>query len=149
MRFDLGTMDLDERSLPFGLLVFCVTLEFSRRHGNLKPKRFDFCIEYKQIDRTSPFHYQWLRLFSLLEEIGIESTVAFFNVFQYILPYLQTTKHIHWIMIFFVNRGYLIYIYIFFFQCKIEFYFTEWKPKAVFSWIAVATKYNLWCSWVK
>ena len=26
---------------------FWVTLEFSRRHCNLKPKRFDFCIEYK------------------------------------------------------------------------------------------------------
>ena len=24
---------------------FWVTLEYSRHHGNLKPKRFDFCIE--------------------------------------------------------------------------------------------------------
>ena len=29
---------------------FWVTLEFSRRHGNLKPKRFDFCIEYKPVE---------------------------------------------------------------------------------------------------
>ena len=39
-------------------LKLWVTLEFSRRHGNLKPKRFDVCIEYKLIDRTCPFHYQ-------------------------------------------------------------------------------------------
>ena len=37
---------------------FWITLEFSRRHCNLKPKRFDFCIEYKRIDRTCPFYYQ-------------------------------------------------------------------------------------------
>ena len=30
----------------------------------------------------------------------------------------------------------------FFFQCKIEFYFTEWTPKAVFSRVAVATSGN-------
>ena len=52
---------------------FWVTLEFSRCHGNLKPKRFDFCIEYKPIDRIWLFHYQWLELFGLLEEIGISS----------------------------------------------------------------------------
>ena len=57
---------------------FCVTLEFSRCHGNLKPKRFDFCIEYKPVDRTCPFHYQ----FGLLEEIGIESSVAFLKCFN-------------------------------------------------------------------
>ena len=52
--------------------------EFSLRHVNLKPKCFDFCVECKPIDRTCPFHYQWLELFGLLEEIGIESSVAFF-----------------------------------------------------------------------
>ena len=38
-----------------------------------------------------------------------------------------------------VYRGYLI----FFFQCKIEFYFTEWTPKAVFSRVAVATSFGV------
>ena len=61
---------------------FWVTLEFSRPHGNLKPKRFDFCIEYKPADRTWPFHYQWLELFGLLEEIGIKSSVAFLKCFS-------------------------------------------------------------------
>ena len=33
-------------------------LVYSRmwRHGDLKPKRFDFCIEYKPIDRTDFAH---------------------------------------------------------------------------------------------
>ena len=31
---------------------------------------------------------------------------------------------------------------IWFFQCKIEFYFTEWTPNAVFSRMAVATSEN-------
>ena len=35
-----------------------------------------------------------------------------------------------------IDRGYLI------FQCKIEFYFTAWTPKAVFSRVAVATSDN-------
>ena len=61
---------------------FWVTLEFSRRHGNFKPKRFDFCIEYKPVDRTWPFHYQWLELFGLLEEIGIKASVAFLKCFS-------------------------------------------------------------------
>ena len=47
-------------------LKFWVTLEFSRHHGNLKPKRFDFCIKFKPIDRTCPFHYQWLELHSFI-----------------------------------------------------------------------------------
>ena len=34
---------------------FWVTLEFARRHGNLKPKCFDFCIEYKPVDRRVHF----------------------------------------------------------------------------------------------
>ena len=59
-----------------------VTLKCSRCHGNIKPKRFDFCIEYKPTDRTCPFHYQWLELFGLLEEIGIESSVAFLKCFS-------------------------------------------------------------------
>ena len=53
-----------------------VTLEFSRHHGNLKPKRFDFCIEYKPFDRTCQLHYHWLGLFGLLEEINIESCIV-------------------------------------------------------------------------
>ena len=61
---------------------FWVSLVFSRHHGNLKPKRFDFCIKYKPIDRTCQFHYQWLELFGLLEEIGIESSVAFLKCFS-------------------------------------------------------------------
>ena len=64
---------------------FGVTLKFSRRHCNLKPKRFDFFIEYKPADRTCPFHYQRLELFGLLEQIGIKLSVAFFKVFQYII----------------------------------------------------------------
>ena len=66
---------------------FWVTLEFSRRHGNLMPKRFDFYIKCKPIDRTCPFQYHWLDLFGLLEEIGIESSVAFlkcFSIYKYI-----------------------------------------------------------------
>ena len=59
-----------------------VTFEFLRRHGYLKPKRFDFCIEYKPMDRTCPFHYQRLELFGLLEEIGIKSSVAFLKCFS-------------------------------------------------------------------
>ena len=61
---------------------FGVTLEFSRRHCNLKPKRFDFCIKYKPIDRTCPFHYQRLELFGLLEEICIKSSFAFLKCFS-------------------------------------------------------------------
>ena len=63
---------------------FWVTLEFLRRHCNLKPKCFDFCIEYKPTDRTCPFYYQRLEL-CLLEEIGIKSSVAFLkciSIFQ-------------------------------------------------------------------
>ena len=37
---------------------FGVSFEFARRHGNLKPKRFDFGIEHKPVDQTCPFHYQ-------------------------------------------------------------------------------------------
>ena len=61
---------------------FWVTLEFSRLHCNLKPKRFDFCIEYKPVDRTCPFHFQRLKLFGLLEETGIKSSVAFLKCFS-------------------------------------------------------------------
>ena len=61
---------------------FWFTPEFSRRFCNLKPKRFDFYIEYKPTDRTCPFHYQWLELFGLLEEIGIKSSVAFLKYFS-------------------------------------------------------------------
>ena len=57
---------------------FCVTLEFSWHHGNPKPKRFDFYIKYKPVDRTCPFHYHWLELFGL----GIESCVAFLKSFS-------------------------------------------------------------------
>ena len=56
---------------------FWATLELFRRHGNHKPKRFDFCIEYKLIYRTLTFHYQWLKIFSLLEETDIGSSIAF------------------------------------------------------------------------
>ena len=63
---------------------FWITLEFSRRHCNLKPNRFDFCIEYKPIDGTCPFHYQRLELYGFLEEIGIKSSVAFVKCFIYI-----------------------------------------------------------------
>ena len=71
---------------------FWVTLEFSRRHGNLLPKRFAFCIEYKPVDRAWPFHYQWLELFGLLKEIGIKSSVAFLKYFSICMksaPFLQ------------------------------------------------------------
>ena len=61
---------------------YWVTLEFLRRHCNLKPKRFDFYIEYKPIDWTCPFHYQRLGLSGLLEEIGIKSSVAFLMCFS-------------------------------------------------------------------
>ena len=61
---------------------FWATLEISWRHGNLKPKRFDFFIEYKPLDRTCPFHFQWLKLFGVLEEIGIESSVALLKCFS-------------------------------------------------------------------
>ena len=61
---------------------FWVTLEFARRHGNLKPNRFDFCIEHKPVDQTCPFHYQWLELFGLLEKIGIKLSVAFLKCFS-------------------------------------------------------------------
>ena len=74
---------------------FWVTLEFSRRHYNLKPKRFDFCIEYKPTDRTCPVHYQRLELFGLLEEISIKSCVAFLKCFNicfklYVNIYIQS-----------------------------------------------------------
>ena len=62
-----------------------VTLEFLWHHGNFKPKCFDFCIKYKPIDWTCQFHYHWLDIFGLLEEIGIESSVAFlFKFIQYV-----------------------------------------------------------------
>ena len=66
-------------------LKFRVTLEFSRRHGNLKPKRFDILYRMQAIDRTCPFHYQCLELFGLLEEICIESSVEFLKCFSIIL----------------------------------------------------------------
>ena len=31
------------------------------------------------------------------------------------------------------------------FQCKIEFYFTEWTPQSVFSLVATATRENAAC----
>ena len=37
--------------------IFWVTLQFSRRHGKQKSKRFDFWIEYKPIDRICPLRY--------------------------------------------------------------------------------------------
>ena len=74
------------KSVTFKFWVF---LEFSRRHCNLKPKRFNFCIEYKPIDRTCPFHYQRLELFGLLEEIGIKSSVAFLKCFSIYIPDIE------------------------------------------------------------
>ena len=72
---------------------FWVTLEFSRRHCNLKPKRFDFCIEYKPINPTCSFQYQCLVLFGLLEEIDIKSSVAFLKCFSiYLFRYFRTVK---------------------------------------------------------
>ena len=38
-----------------------------------------------------------------------------------------------------IDRGYLC------FQCKVEFYFTEWTPQAVFSRVAIATSENTDC----
>ena len=67
------------KSVPF---KFWVTLGFSRRHCNLKPKHFDFYIEYKPIDRTCPLHYQRLELSGLLEENDIKSSVAFLKCFS-------------------------------------------------------------------
>ena len=67
---------------------FWVSFELSGRHCNLKPKRFDFCIEYKTTDRTCPFHYQWLKLFGLLEEIGIKSSVAFLKCFSIVCGFI-------------------------------------------------------------
>ena len=64
---------------------FWITLEFSRCHGNLKPKRFGLRIEYEPIDRTCQFHYHWQDIFSLLEEIGIGSSVAFLKSFSILL----------------------------------------------------------------
>ena len=66
-----------------------VTFEFARRRGNLKPKRFDFCIEHKLIDQTCPFHYQWPELFGLFEEIGIKPRVAFLKFFSI---FIETTE---------------------------------------------------------
>ena len=83
---------------------FWITLEFSRRNCNLKPKRFDFCIEYKRIDRTCPFHYQRLELFCLLEEIGIKSNVAFLKCssilcFRFKLKYTCTENYVNYYVI--------------------------------------------------
>ena len=39
------------------IFEFWFTLDGLRRHGNLKPRRFHFCIEYEPIDRTCQFHY--------------------------------------------------------------------------------------------
>ena len=62
------------------LLIFWVTLQFLFlwRHGNLKPKRFDFCTEYKPIDHTS--------ISLSLEEIDIEASVAFLSLSVYKYP---------------------------------------------------------------
>ena len=56
---------------------FRVSLEFFRRHVNLKQKRFDFCVEYKPTGRICQFHYHWLDIFGLLEETATESSIAF------------------------------------------------------------------------
>ena len=84
-------------------VTFWVTLEFSRRHRNLKPKRFAFCIEYKPIDRTCLFRYQWLELFDLLEEIGIKSSVAFLKCFS-IFTLCFYIVFVHYLWSFDVNR---------------------------------------------
>ena len=59
------------------------------------PKRFDFCIEYQPVDRIYPFYYQWLELFGLLEEIGIESSVAFLKCFSIDKTTQYSTVHIN------------------------------------------------------
>ena len=51
-------------------------------YTELITSRFDFCIEYKPVDRGCPFHYQWPELFGFLEEIAIELSGAFLKCFS-------------------------------------------------------------------
>ena len=69
----------------FSLITWCssvtfkfwVTLEFIRRHGKRQIKHFDFDVENKPNGRTCKFQYQWLEIVGRLEEIYIETSIAF------------------------------------------------------------------------
>ena len=67
------------------LLNFGLLLDFRDVTVTLSQNVLIFCIEYKPIDRTCPFHYQRLELFGLLEEIGIKSSVAYLKYFTIVL----------------------------------------------------------------
>ena len=54
-------------------------------------------------------------------------------VLQFIVDIFEILKY--------SNNRYRIFVCLFF-QCEIEFYFTEWTPKAVFSRVAVDTSEN-------
>ena len=49
------------------------------------------------------------------------------------VPVLQFIVDIFEILKYSNNRKRIFVVVVFFFQCEIEFYFTEWTPKAVFS----------------
>ena len=53
-------------------LNFVLPLNFRDITVTLSQNVLIFCIENKPVDRTCPFHYRWLELFGLLEEIGIK-----------------------------------------------------------------------------
>ena len=71
-------------------IKYWVTLEFLRRHGNLKPKRFDFCIEYKPVKRTfiiNDWNYLvfWKKL--TLNQVFLKC----FSIHTYIHRYIDIT----------------------------------------------------------
>ena len=59
MRFDIGTLDSGERSLPFGLLVF----------GTRRDQKFDFRLGGNQIDICTNFKWCFF-FFFFLAKIG-------------------------------------------------------------------------------
>ena len=71
---------------------FWATLVFSRRNGNRQPKRFAFVSNTSQLVGCQ---IHWLKLFCLLQEIGIESSAAFLKCFS-ILSFCMPTFLLFW-----------------------------------------------------
>ena len=91
--------------------------------------RFQMIIYRFQVIQTSRNHS--LAIF-ILEPYGVSSP-----------PYIESKWNLHWREAKPVPVDETEDIWVF--QCKVEFYFTEWTPQAVFSRVAVATSENTDC----
>ena len=88
MRFDLGTLDSGERSLPFGLLVFDVCLIFQSRlalknHCNLKAMPLSFLTI--SISLTSIENFASYLLFCKRSNASFTSFLMSFWLISYVL----------------------------------------------------------------